>query len=625
MTENPAAALSRRSALISGTATAAGLLIGSGSAAAAPEPDATGAALPGFVSVPADDVDSVRVPAGYVAHVLAPWGQPLRTTGPAWREDGGNTAAEQARQIGTHHSGLAFHPLGRGPRGSRHGMLVIGHEYADGALLHPDGGADLTTSAVDKALAAVGVSFVEVRRRGDVWQVVDSPRNTRVTGATPVAFAGPVTAGHPRLGTGSAPLGVLGSSATGNTPWGTYLVAEENFHAVFGTDDTAWHPTETQLRYGLSAVGHGHRWHRADPRFDLAVSGNEPNRFGWVVEIDPLDPRSAPVKHTALGRFSHSGATVTQADGRAVVYSGDGQDGGHVYKFVAARPWGAGRAAGRGPLDEGTLYVARFHDDGAGEWLPLVHGRGPLTGRLGWTDQADVLLRARQAADALGATPLDRPQQIAVDPRDGGLYCALANSTGHAPCASPASARPGAVRPRRSNPYGHIIRWREDGGDAAAGRFRWEVFVLAGDPAYDDAVQLDSGGMFASPKGLSFDAGGRLWIRTGASGHVQNRQECGHDRLGNNALLVADPGTRTIRRFLTGPRGAEITGVALTPDRRTLFVNVQHPGERSAAWGTPTPRNPRAVSNWPDHAPEGRPRSATVAVSRSDGGVIGAF
>jgi secreted PhoX family phosphatase len=623
MTENPASALSRRGALISGTAAAAGLLIGSGSAAA--EPDATGTARPGFLAVPANDADSVRVPAGHVAHVLAPWGHPLGTNGPAWREDGGNTAAEQARQIGTHHSGLAFHPLGSGPRGSGHGMLVIGHEYADGALLHPDGGAELTTPAVDKALAAVGVSIVEVRRRGDAWQVVGSPRDTRVTGTTPVTFAGPVTGDHPRLDTGSSPLGVLGSSATGNTPWGTCLVAEENVHAFFGTDDTAWHPTEAQHHSGLSASGHGHRWHRADPRFDLAVSGNEPHRFGWVVEIDPLNPRSTPVKHTALGRFSHSGATVAQSGGRVVVYSGDDQDGGHVYKYVAARPWRTGRAGSGGTLDEGTLYVARFHDDGTGEWLPLVHGRGPLTGRLGWTDQADVLLRARQAADALGATPLDRPQQIAADPRDGDLYCALANSAGHTSCASAGSARSGAVRPRLSNPYGHIIRWREDRGDAAAGRFRWEVFALAGDPAYDDTVRLDSDGMFASPKGLSFDADGRLWIRTGISGHAQNLRECGHDRLGNNALLVADPGTGTIRRFLTGPRGAEISGATLTPDRRTLFVNVQHPGERSAAWGIPTPENPRAVSNWPGHAPGGRPRSATIAVRRSDGGVIGAF
>jgi secreted PhoX family phosphatase len=492
-------------------------------------------------------------------------------------------------------------------------LLVLNHEYVDRTLLYPDGDAVMSQEKVDKALAAHGVSVVEIRLVGGGWRQVDSPRNRRITGTTPMAVSGPVRADHPALRANNPVLGTLNNCSHGVTPWGTYLACEENWNGYFGTTDPNWRPTAADQRYGVDAAGAGYRWFTVDPRFDLAVNPNEPNRFGWPVEIDPTRPQSTPVKRTALGRFKHEGATITEARGRVVVYSGDDQDGDYIYKFVGSRPWRWLRALGRSPLDHGTLYVARFHEDGSGEWLPLVHGAGPLTRANGWIDQADVLLRTRQAADAVGATPLDRPEWVAVHPRTKDVFLTLTNGT----------QGPSAVNPRDPNPYGHIISWRERGSDNTATTFEWDVFLLAGDPAYDPAVTLPTDRIFGSPDGLWFDPDGRLWIQTDVSNSSQNRADRGYDRIGNNQMLAADPATGEVRRFLVGPRGAEITGVVTTPDRRTMFVNVQHPGEATTFWGTPTPTNPRAVSNWPDFAPDGRPRSATLVIRRRDGGVIG--
>ncbi|MFE1807852.1 PhoX family protein [Streptomyces sp. NPDC059533] len=624
-----ASSLSRRQVVAGGTAALAAFLgLGTPTTArAATARTATAAPAPagpepkgllGFAAVPPATTDAVTVPPGYSVRTLAPWGRPLHSGGPAWLADAGNSSADQARQIGSHHSGVHFFPYDDGPRGNRLGTLVVNHEATDATLLHRDGGAALTREKVDKSLAAQGLSVVEVREKGGTWDLGDSPRNVRVTGTTPVDFSGPLGSGHPALHTGTAHAGTLGNSSYGVTPWGTYLSCEENVAGYFGTEDSNWRPTRTQKRYGVSASGHGHRWHTVAPRFDLAANPNEVHRFGWVVEVDPAAPSAPPVKRTALGRFQHVGATVTEAAGRVVLYSGDDENGGYLYKFVGADEWRRERARGRSPLDHGTLYVARFEDDGTGRWLPLTHGRGPLKPEHGWRDQADVVLRVREAADALGATPLDRPQQTAIA-GDGTVYCALANSPGGGSCGAGGDGSGRAVSPRASNPYGHIVRWREEGAEG----FRWDVFVLAGDPAHDESVELDEAGIFGSPKGLWFDGGGRLWIQTGISKWAQNCDASGHGNLGNNAVLVADPATGEIRRFLTGPRGAEITGVTATPDGRTLFVNIQHPGERTAAWGAPTPDAPCAVSDWPDRDPKGRPRSATVVIRRVDQGVIG--
>jgi uncharacterized protein len=308
-----------------------------------------------------------------------------------------------------------------------------------------------------------------------------------------------------------------------------------------------------------------------------------------------------------LGRFKHEGMTFTEDRGRVIAYSGDDQVNDYVYKFVGHGSWRWHRAHRRSPLDHGTLYVAKFNDDGTGQWLPLVFGQGPLTAANGWADQADVLLRTRQAADAAGATPMDRPEWIAIHPRTEEVFVTLTNGNGGS----------GTANPRTPNPFGHIIKWRERGDT----RFEWDIFLLAGDPAKDAASDLDENNMFGSPDGLGFDPSGRLWIQTDISNSTQNRGS--YDRIGNNQMLAADPETGEVRRFLVGPRGCEITGLTFTPDGRTMFINVQHPGEATTFFGSPTPANPRAVSNWPDFDPAGRPRPATLVIRKNDGGVIG--
>ncbi len=607
---------SRRNVMRGGTVAATGFLLtgmGAGNAAGQTDQDKPSSLL-GFEMVSPSEEDTVNVPKGYSAAVLIPWGAPLQSDGPAWAKDASNTAEDAAQQVGSHHDGMHFFPLGKGDDASRKGLLVLNHEYIDTTLLYTDGDEEMTQAKVDKALASHGVSVVEVELTDGTWRAVDSDHNRKVTGTTPVEISGPVPADHPELQANDPEMrGTLNNCSHGVTPWNTYLACEENFNSYFGTDDDSWEPNQLQQRYGIDNEGFGYRWHEVDSRFDVAQNPKELNRFGWVVEIDPFDTDHTPVKRTALGRVKHEGATFTESRGRIVVYTGDDQDGDYVYKFVGDQPWKSVRAKGDSPLDEGTLYVARFADDGSGEWLSLVFDEGELTSENGWEDQADVLLRTREAADAVGATPMDRPEWIAVQPGTQDVFCSLTNG----------ESGEGEANPRSPNPYGHIIKWRENNGDNTATTFTWDIFVLAGDPAYDDQVDLDEDSIFGSPDGLSFDPDGRLWIQTDVSNSVQNDPESGYDNIGNNQMLAADPDTGEIRRFLTGPKGAEITGVVTTPDQKTMFLNVQHPGEETDTIGEPTPEDPRAVSNWPDQDPEGRPRSATIVIRKDDGGVIG--
>jgi secreted PhoX family phosphatase len=610
----------RRRALLQ--AGAAGALLGALPLPALAAAKAGRAAHPaiGFAPIGIGTDDKVRVPAGYIAEAIYAWGDPV-SAGPAFRADASNSAAEQALQAGMHHDGMHYFPL---KGSSAHGLLCVNHEYTDDGLLHPGGMADWSAEKVAKSKAAHGISVVEVKREGERWQVVrPSKYARRITADTPIAVAGPA-AGSPALRTAADPsgrqvLGTFNNCAMGVTPWGTYLTCEENFNGYFKAGPAQ---TPEQKRYGISAKTAGYRWHEHDERFDGERHPNEANRFGWVVEIDPYAPDSTPVKRTALGRFKHEGAFVTLAkDRRVVVYMGDDERFEYIYKFVSARPYEAGRA--QGLLDEGTLYVARFDADGQGEWLPLVHGANGLTAENGFADQAEVLAKTRQAADRLKATPMDRPEWIAVRPGSKEVYCSLTNNTQRGKDGKPAAD---AANPRASNLYGHILRWREMGGDAAATRFGWDVFVQCGDPAQTEAGRKGDiqGDLFASPDGLWFDAGGRLWIQTDVSTSVLGNPE--HAAFGNNQMLVADPATGAVRRFLTGPRGCEVTGITATPDGKTLFVNIQHPGETASERSDPA--NPTAVSAWPaNQFPSlagGRPRSATLAIRRADGGVVGA-
>lgn len=564
----------------------------------------------GFAAIEASSEDAVRVPAGYRAEVVIAWGDPVGDPrgSPAFRFDASNSAEDQELQSGTHHDGMHFFPLPLGSQNSTHGLLAMNHEYPDHNSMFPDGRANWSLAKVRKSQHALGCSVQEVRLASGRWEVVrPSPYARRIHGNTAMRVGGPA-AGDARMRTASSPsgreaFGTFNNCANGWTPWGTYLTCEENFSFHF---KPAVDAGALEERYELSPkVRFSFNWGDADPRFDVAKNRNEPNHFGWVVEIDPYDRNSVPVKRTAMGRFSHESACPAECkDGRIAYYSGDDRAFEYIYKFVSAKPWSRReRAANRDILDEGTLYVARFNADGSGDWLELTHGKNGLTAVNGFDSQAAVAIYARAAGDRVGATKMDRPEVIARQPETGDIYVTLTNNT-----ARGTAGREGAnpANPRAPNRYGHIVRWSEAGGDHAATRFRWEVFQFAGD-------------QYASPDGLLIDARGVLWVQTDVSPSVLLKDD--HAKFGNNQMLAVDPVTREVRRFLTGPRGCEITGACMSPDGRTLFVNVQHPGEVGAPGLNPN--NPRALSNWPDYRPDGRPRSGTVAIRRADGGIVG--
>jgi secreted PhoX family phosphatase len=586
--------------------------------ACAATPTASGPLL-GFKGIAPDAGDAVRVPEGYVARAFAPWGEAVGVAGnmPDWKDDGSNSAADQAVQMGMHHDGLHYYPLD----GSKRGLLVMNHEYTDDGLLHTDGMKTWSAEKTRKSQNAHGVSVIEVQQgEGGRWEMVRPSRYARrFTAATPFAIGGPA-AGHALMKTAADPtgrlaLGTFNNCASGQTPWGTYLSGEENFAFYFRAGDNL---DAHQRRWGLRKEP-SYPWHTTDERFDATKHPNEPNRFGWVVEIDPMDPASTPIKRTALGRAAHEGAWVAiTKDGRAVVYSGEDARFEYIYKFVSRDKIAPGGArANRELLDHGTLYVGRFDADGTGRWLPLVAGQGPLTAANGFADQGEILIKARQASDALGGTKMDRPEWLAIDQKAGEVYCTLTNNSSR---GQPNFPGVDAANPRANNTMGSVIRWKED-GDFDGTSFKWNLLVLAGDPANTRAEAKGNikGDIFACPDGLVLDARGVLWIQTDA--HATQMYKGEFQNVGNNQMLACDRTTGEIRRFLTGPTNCEITGATFTPDMTTLFINIQHPGETPSDRSDPA--DPGKYSRWPDYKPGGRPRSATVVIRRRDGGVIG--
>lgn len=613
----------------------AGPLAGCSSTAASPaqtaaaiNPQASG--LLGFTPVPVSRADTVSVPEGYRTQVFLPWGTPLLPGAPAFRRNATNSAADQEQQVGSHHDGMHFFPidLKQGGQSSSEGLLVMNHEYVDPNMLHQFGGnqAPRDVEQVHKEIAAHGVSVAHIRQRPNrQWGLVQESRyNRRITGNSLMELTGPVR-GHAKVITpfspkGTRTRGTLNNCAHGVTPWGTYLTCEENWAGLFVSHDRE-QPREHE-RYSVQRGMSWNQWDTAaaqDPqlaRFNASKLGatarddyrNEPNTFGWIVEIDPFNPDSTPVKHTAMGRFAHEGVIFAKAEaGKPLVaYSGDDARNEYIYKFVSAKPY---QPATAGPhlLDEGTLFVARFNDDGSGDWLPLdfnnpvFQAKALAAGHI-FDSQADVLLNTRLAADIMGATPMDRPEWGAVHPSTGEVYFTLTNNSQRPP------EMVNAANPRAWNQNGHIIRWRE--GNAL--RFDWDIFVFSGDvftSTPDHGLMLTNDNHHASPDGLWFDPNGLLWIQTDMSGSQLSRGP-----FGNNAMLAADVQSHTIKRFLVGPVGCEVTGVVMTPDCKTMFVNIQHPGEGSGPYSF--------SSTWPDRGIT-RPRSATVVITKEDGGVIG--
>ena len=577
----------------------------------------------GFKPIPVGMGDKLVVPEGYTAMPLAPWGEPVGIAGrmPAFKMDGSNTAEDQAVQMGMHHDGLAFFPL----QGSTRGLLAINHEYTDDGLLHVGGFNQMNPEKVRKAQNAHGLSVIEVEMKNGRWDMVrPSPYARRVTLSTPFRVAGPA-AGHPLMRTSADPqgvtvLGTLNNCASSKTPWGTYLSGEENFAFYFGAGDK---PTKDQQRWGAPKSGF-YAWDKHDPRFDLQKNPNELHRFGWVVELDPMDPNSTPVKRTALGRAAHEGAWVgVTKDGRAVVYSGEDARFEYIYKFVSRdkiKQAGNGLTqaqANKDLLDHGVLHVARFDANGKGQWIPMVHGQGPLTAANGFADQGEVLIKSRQASDLLGATKMDRPEWLTIDPQSGWVYCTLTNNSQR---GTPGKPGVDAANPRANNVMGQIIRWKDE-NDFDGRTFEWNHLVLAGDPNNQraDAKGNINGDIYACPDGITFDKQGVLWIQTDAHATQMYKGELA--RIGNNQMLACDTATGETRRFLTGPTNCEVTGVAFTPDSTTMFVSIQHPGETPSDRSDPA--NPSQYSNWPDYARNGRPRSALVVIRKIDGGVVG--
>ena len=590
----------------------------------------SGIGLLGFEAIAiADLTDSVVVPEGYSARVFYAWGDPV-SDGPAFKMDASNTAEEQLLQAGMHHDALQFFPLPAKVTSSQHGLLVMNHEYIDAQILHVDGGIfdgreSYTAEKTLKEQHAHGISLIEVRQHQGHWHIIrPSQYARRITARTPMSMSGPV-AGSDFIKTeldilGEEVLGTFNNCANGQTPWGTYLSCEENFNNYFqltDADDASDKQKVAWQRYDIKQSYYG--WHENDERFNVDFHPNESNRFGWVIEFDPYDPQSRPVKRSALGRFSHENVAHKIAkDGRVAFYSGDDAKFEYVYKFITQDAWDGSQGPKNGRLlDEGVLHVARFNDDGSGDWLPLVFGQGALTPNKDFDSQAEVLVHARLAADAVGATPMDRPEWVTTHPKTGDVYISMTNN---AKRGDEDAASSDAANPRNNNQFGHILKLLET--DASATQFDWDVFSLAGSEEQGGSIKGDD---YANPDGMMIDARGVLWVQTDISAKKLNTDE--FSQFGNNQMLAIDPNTGETRRFLTGPVGCEVSGIAMTPDLKTMWVNIQHPGDVPTIMAKEgikkSASHPNAASNWPDHAIHGRPRSATVLITKEDGGIIG--
>ncbi|WP_228972968.1 PhoX family phosphatase [Streptomyces sp. DH12] len=586
-----------------------------------------------FTPVPPDAGDRVTVPAGFTHEVLIGWGDPVLPGAPPFDFDH-QTEAAQARQFGVNNDYCALVPL----RGGGRWLMVSNHEYATEPLMFPDWDPAAPTEAqVRTAWAAYGLSVVLVERGRDgrLRARVDGRWNRRITLRTPFEVRGPA-AGSPLLRTAADPdgtrvVGTMANCSGGTTPWGTVLSGEENVHMPFAHADRVADPLvrEGLRRYGFPEGPSPRGWEVHDARFDLSREPHEAHRFGWIVEVDPLEPDSVPVKHTALGRFKHEGADVSVApDGRVVAYMGDDERFEYVYKFVSdgrVRPGGdpSDRAHNKRLLDSGTLYVARFTGDsppeeadgsgglpadgaydGTGRWIPLAHGRRSFVPGM---SADEVYVFTRTAADRVGATPMDRPEDVQPHPVTRRVYAALTNNDHR---GSPGLPGPDEANPRSGNRDGHVLELCERGDDPTAERFTWRLLLVCGDPespgTYYAGFDKSRVSAISSPDNLAFDAHGNLWIATDASGR-------GGRNDGLYVVPLSGPERGRVRRFLTVPTGAECCGPVIGPD--FVLVSVQHPGELPGA----SPQRP--ASHWPDGG-AAQPRAAVVAVRRTDGGPV---
>ena len=709
------ARLSRRAILRGGVGTAATAVMGSWSLAACgggddPAPAVTTIDKLSFTAVPKGVADAVVVPAGYTASVIYALGDPLAAATPAYKNDGTDTDFDN--RAGDHHDGMEFFGLSadgtkRDATSNERGILVMNHEALTDHFLHAAGASARPRPAAesDKEIPAHGVSLVEVSKTaGKFGTVQASAYNRRVTPLTPVQISGPLR-GNALMKTqydpaGNTTRGTINNCGTGYAPWGTYLTGEENWAGYFtrGAADNAARGNDKSVtslnRYGRpqgAASRHGWETSGAADKYarwnvsKLGVSAdgsddyrNELNGQGYIVEIDPYDKTAAVKKRSALGRFAHESASFGKlvAGKPLAVYMGDDSRGEYIYKFVSTASWDAADlnaanriATGDKYLDAGKLHVAKFNADGTGQWIELATTNALIAAyaTYAFADQADVLVNARLAADAVGATKMDRPEWCAVHPTTGEIYYALTNNSNRK--LEPTAAQQGldAANPRTysdsfagaaagapGNINGHIIRMSESAADSAATAFTWDVYLFGAqsdaDLAKVNLSALTADQDFSSPDGLWFSRStGLCWIQTddgaytdatncmllaGVPGKVGDgaKTTLAYTTTAGAALNIdtyvgKKPNPDTLRRFLVGPVDCEITGAAETPDGKALFINIQHPGETITAANVANPAT--YLSHWPGNAGYGaggataRPRSATIVITKNDGGRIG--
>jgi len=558
-----------------------------------------------FEQVAANDLDTITVPKEFDWHIVSTWGDPLWSDSIPFNQTTRGTAASQELSVGDNNDGMALF------QHEDKNILVSNNEYVNQSIIYGnrESRKPETEDDVNKAMAGHGMTVAEIALQDGKWGIViDSPYNRRITANTPFEISGPAR-GHAMMKTAADPEGVLAvgtwnNCGNGRTPWGTYLSCEENFNGYFSSSDENYQPSADLKRYGVGNKDWGYAWATVEDRFDISKTPTEPNRFGYVVEFDPTTPNSPLKKRTALGRLKHENAELVVAgNGQVVVYLGDDERGEFLYKFVSSGKFTEG-GNNKDLLDEGTLYVAKFSDDMSGKWLALT----PETTGM---SRAEICILTRRAASKVGATTMDRPEWVAVNPYKAEAFVALTNNKnrGKKPNAGGDETPVGGPNPRAENPYGQILRWRPTNADHTSEAFEWDLFVIAGNPtvhsdSYAGSKNITAENMFNSPDGLAFDASGLLWIQT--DGNYSNTKD--FSGMGNNQMLLADPETGEIKRFLVGPKESEVTGFAWSADRKTVFVAIQHPGEKGNS-----------------HYPDGGtavPRSTIIGITRKDGSAI---
>lgn len=590
--------LSRRQAFLGAGAVAV--------AASAPPVWAARANRLNFDDLPPVVIPDHAVPKGYAADVLIRWGDPVTSDAPAFAPDG-KTPDAQTRQFGSNNDYVGFFPIPWTSNNSVHGLLAINHEYATPDVFYAGKTPETVTETDVRAeMASLGLSVIEVMKTGDKWRVVESSRYARrVTPSTPMRLAGPV-AGHTRVRTaadprGDAVLGTIANCAGGKTPWGTVITAEENFQNFFRNAPPKDHPEAAPLATaGIKGEGKS-LWGKYDRRFDASVEPNEANRFGYMVEFDPYDPASVPVKRTHLGRFRHEAASIViNGDGRVVAYLGEDRVNGGIYRFVSKGRYRLtmSKAEAGALLDEGELSVAHFTERSL-TWIPLIPGQKGLEG---FASLGDILIDARSAAELAGGTPMDRPEDMEVNPVNGFVYVNLTRGE--------AREKADAANPRTKNKDGHILEIIPPGGNHAATVFDWNVLMLCGTATSQARYGRGTRTVMSGPDNMAFDPKGRLWIATD-----NDRWDDPQMTIPNGLFACEVDGDRRaqVKFFYNVPSGAELCGPEFTPDGRTLFVAVQHPG-----WSK-TPDK----GNWPDWKAGMPPRASVVAITRKDGGPIG--